>query len=95
MSNKAREALEFIKHASDDYEEYAHTIAGALDVIYEKACAALAEPPRNCDIGTAEEQYDRFIYNCTSRKIPCRLSETLSCTKCYALWMQMPYEEEK
>ena len=44
-----RKTLEFIKLASDDYETYGNTKAGALDVIYEKACAALASPPRNCD----------------------------------------------
>lgn len=43
------EALEFIKLASDDYEKYGNTKAGALDVIYEKACAALTAPARNCD----------------------------------------------
>lgn len=50
-----RKALEFIKHASDDYEQYANTLGGALDVIYEKACAALAEPARNCDVYTHDE----------------------------------------
>ena len=45
-----REALEFIKLSSYDYEKYGNTKAGALDVIYEKACTALAAPPRNCDV---------------------------------------------
>lgn len=48
-NSKLREALEFIKLASDDYEKYGNTKAGALDMIHEKACAALAAPPRNCD----------------------------------------------
>ena len=52
---KAREALEFIKRASDDYEKYGTTKAGALDVIYEKACDALAAKPRVCDVYSAED----------------------------------------
>ena len=56
-----RKALEFIKLASDDYEKYGTTKAGALDVIYEKACAALAAPPRNCEkYETADEAMDDF-----------------------------------
>lgn len=56
---------------------------------------ALSEPSRNCDVCTEEEQYNRFVYSCTSRKIPCRKSEIFSCTKCYAEWAQMPYEGEE
>ena len=57
-----------------------------------KSKAALTEPPRNCDVGTAEDQYSRFVYSCTSRKIPCRKSDTFDCTDCYAEWAQMPYK---
>lgn len=54
-NSKLREALEFIKLASDDYEKYGNTKAGALDAIHEKACAALAEPIRNCDLDEVAE----------------------------------------
>ena len=97
---KLREALEFIKLASDDYETYGNTKAGALDVIYEKACAALAEPPRNCDVGRAEEQYKRFMNMCNSKDVrqcaECSMRGfTLGCSRdrCFANWAQMPYEE--
>ena len=77
-----REALEFIKLASDDYETYGNTKAGALDVIYEKACAALAAPERNCDrYPTVAEARNAFI--CEPCEHPCG-----DCTVCdddYAL----------
>ena len=57
---KLREALEFIKLANDDYKKYGTTKAGALDAIYEKACAALAAPPRNCDAIPADKLVDEF-----------------------------------
>ena len=58
-----------------------------------KLAESLEQSLRNCDVGTAEEQYNRFVHCCTSRKMPCRRSDTFSCTKCYAVWSQMPYEE--
>lgn len=90
-----REALEFIKLASDDYETYGNTKAGALDVIYEKACAALAAPPRNCDVGTAEEQCDRFLRFCQSRGcVNCEIGDgnRAKFPSCELVWAQMPYE---
>ena len=102
-NNKAmREALEFIKLASDDWELYGKTIAGALDVIYEKACAALAAPPRNCDVGTAYEQSDRFAEFCRKHADGCGLGygsrgvghPRVSCPafkglECALVWAQM------
>ena len=45
-----REALVEISKIADDWEFYGTTKAGALDHIYELANAALAAPPRNCDL---------------------------------------------
>ena len=96
-----REALEFIKLASDDYEKYGTTKAGALDVIYEKACAALSAPVRNCDVGTPEEQIKRWEKFCfdnmgddmnESRCSKCPIGK--SKTSCKFDWMQMPYTEK-
>ena len=57
--------------------------------------AALAEQPRNCDIGTSEEQIKRFQRFCDTR--PCdmctlknKVNETLDCA---IHWAQMPYKE--
>ena len=62
-------------------------------------------PPRNCDVGTAEEQYDRWGRFCQYRNAP--LSQNRSCygcpvydamgnckSTCELIWAQMPYEGE-
>ena len=65
---------------------------------HEAVNAALATPPRNCDVGTALEQYKRFDKICSARGLPkdCPLFEKTSpcCSPlCFARWAQMPYEE--
>ena len=91
---KMREALSdacyamfsFLKTQNGGYEE----MAKALD----KAKAALADPPRNCDVGTAEEQYARFLRFCDKYEgcEGCPLYKSVF-PKCYVHWVQMPYEE--
>ena len=90
MSSKQREALSdacyamfnFLKtHYGSCYEE----MANALD----KAKAALAEPIRNCDVGTPEEQAKKHRDWCNSNVCKC----ASSCKICFAKWSQMPYEE--
>lgn len=50
---------------------------------------ALAAPPRNCDVGTAEEQIKRHRKWCKRDKcLP-----GIPCSVCFAKWAQMPYEE--
>ena len=88
MSSKTREALSdscyamfnFLKTQNGGYEE----MANALD----KAKAALAEPIRNCDVGTAEEQVERHVKWCNNDR--CVFT---CCSVCFAEWSQMPYEE--
>ena len=94
---KMREALSdacyamfnFLKTQNGGYEE----MANALD----KAKAALATHPRNCDIGTVEEQaerFDEFCYNHRSREKGCGDCPLLEGGPCCELaWTQMPYEE--
>ena len=61
---------------------------------------ALALPRRNCDVGTEEEQSDRFLQYCTDitngtgicKKCPLRINNK-GC--CYFIWAQLPYEEVK
>lgn len=85
---KMREALSdacyamfnFLKTQNGGYEE----MAEALD----KAKAALAEPPRNCDIGNALEQVSRHMIWCK-----CGGECAVSCKMCFAKWAQMPNEE--
>ena len=94
MSSKQREALSdacyamfnFLKtHYGSCYEE----MANALD----KAKAALAEPIRNCDVGTAEEQVERHKRLCESMSHITKDCWVVGCRKCIAVWAQMPYEE--
>ena len=68
-----------------------------------KAKAALAEPVRNCDVGTAEEQEKRFHDFCRARHLP-RMEESRYCaykcplegdTCCELQWAQMPYIEKE
>lgn len=57
--------------------------------------AALAAPPRNCDVGTAEEQLERMDAAYCSKRLcakgKCPLFKPgLDCS---LIWAQMPYEE--
>lgn len=78
----------------------------ACGIIASKAKRALAAPPRNCDVGTAEEQSERFENFCL-RHIGCaeetggrhcvgcpleKASRNIT-QKCELYWAQMPYEE--
>ena len=66
--------------------------------------AALSDPPRNCDVGTAEEQSDRFDKFCYSHskchKCPVksiwnsqhRQKQLREIIRCEIIWSQMPYE---
>lgn len=77
----------------------AERIAEYADHIVEcqkKAKAALAAPPRNCDVGTADEQNRRFELFCIEHRTyengcgdcPCK-----GVASCELAWAQMPYEE--
>ena len=68
----------------------------------DKLSAALAEPSRNCDVGTPEEQEKRFSKFCGSNADPtdidgwacdmrCPLYENHP--KCKEAWEQMPYKK--
>lgn len=54
---------------------------------------AISEPPRNCDVGTTEEQFGRFDRWCNSRSI--KDCWGVGCRKCLIAWSQMHYEEVK
>ena len=65
--------------------------------------ATLAAQPRNCDVGTADEQSERFYSFCKrfqsgiqgmcSPQCPCK--ECSDMCHCQTKWLQMPYEEAK
>lgn len=63
--------------------------------------AALSAPPKNCDVGSAEEQvmrFDAFVrdrrgdLNCTG-KCPAHNGVDFGVVRCVLQWAQMPYEE--
>ena len=102
-----REALEKIANMG---EEIDYQLGSSDETVYafrherslaynisECARTALSAPPRNCDVGTAEEQAERFktfcyIYplNCAG----CPLKDSgITHNECAIFWTQMPYEE--
>ena len=64
----------------------------ACGIIKSKSRAARSDPPRNCDVGTVDEQLKRFSAFCMSRK--CNECPFVSSTygECGVRWSQMPYE---
>ena len=59
--------------------------------------SALSAPPRNGDVGTAEEQSARFDAHCRKHMgcFTCPLREKDGCVPkhCEFAWAQLPYEE--
>ena len=89
LSDACYAMFNFLKTQNGGYEE----MAKALD----KAKAALAEPPRNCDVGTDEEQSRRYEDLCDRHTCGSRCSASgcpmyeYDCSP--FAWGQMPYEE--
>ena len=61
----------------------------------DKAVEAYEKPLRNCDVGTAEDQINRFIGYCTSHKPFCIDCPLKGKGNCGILWAQMPFWEVK
>lgn len=103
MSSKAREALLAVYDCAKD---------GVLTIresAFEKVLEALKEPLRNCDVGTAEEQTERYRKFCSAHKYlgsdfsymckgfgkgRCPFFNSNTKSKCEFAWAQMPYESE-
>ena len=93
-----REALNAIKDTLDEWRTNGEMMEHwQYSELFGIANAALSAPPRNCDVGTVEEQaerFDEFCYNHRSREKgcgDCPLLDGVSC--CELAWAQMPYEE--
>ncbi len=85
LSDACYAMFNFLKTQNGGYEE----MANALD----KAKAALAAPPRNCDVGTVDEQSERYLELCNSNECtscPCKFTAR---TCCALIWGQMAYEK--
>ncbi len=90
-NNKMREALESVKSYLDGYT------VNILD-LRRRVDAALAEPVKNCEVGTADEQsrrFDDFCFVHISRERGCGDCPLLENTCCELAWGQMPYPESE
>lgn len=101
-----RKALEYAKRESEKllYLDYSDTmtLTGGLSLIRERARAALAETPRNCDVGNAEEQEEKFNAYCADMGACERCQNCITgCSAahdpehCVIEWEQAPYEAKK
>ena len=93
-----REALNAIKDTLDEWRTNGEMMEHwQYSELFGIANAALSAPPRNCDVGTAEEQaerFDEFCYNHRSREKGCGDCPLLEGGPCCELaWTQMPYGE--
>lgn len=98
-----REALEEIDKDTDlldiaeDIAPDLHPSHSFVAVQIRKiARAALSAPPRNCDVGTAEEQTKRLRKLCEKYKPTCRgcpCYTNIHEENCWLKWAQMPYRE--
>lgn len=81
------------------YDKDLKELRGRMDFLK----SALAAPARNCDVGTAKEQAERFKAFCLPQVLKC--SENSSCPAkhpcneigiqyCQLKWAQLPYEAE-
>ena len=65
----------------------------------DKCNAALAAPPRNCDVGAAQEQEVRFEAFCHAHRSRERCCEDCPIVadraSCELAWAQMPYNESE
>lgn len=50
------------------------------------------QPIRNCDVGTAKEQYERFRDYCYTKKCP-SITKDNTFSQIAFMWAQMPYEK--
>lgn len=67
----------------------------AVKATQDMVKSALAEPLRNCEVGTPEEQNIRHDKYCFKHSKECDGIITYDCIACFAKWAQMPYEEVK
>ena len=78
------------KEITIPYWKVAELLNGVKDA-QDMAKAALSAPPRNCDVGTAEEQYKRFLKFCHGAN--CSKCPVHDAVNCKFAWSQMPYKE--
>ena len=95
---KMRAALEDAEKVLDDSSHSMCGIPPHMNDLLARIRAALSAQPRNCDVGTVEEQAKRFHSFCESNKqcgdvYSCERCQLNSIEDCELAWAQMPYEE--
>ena len=90
------DALNEIKDTIDEWRTNGEMEHWQYSKLFDITDSALAKPPRNCDVGTAEEQARRYEELCDSHT--CGSICSGSCCPLYDYdcspfaWAQMPYE---
>lgn len=103
-NNKLREALETLLNLAyevqDANSEYGPKTSVPTQFVIDVAKSALAEPVKNCEVGTPEEQANRWYWRyhvghlCQSCPLgPRKWSDIGAGWFCFSEWLQMPYEE--
>ena len=105
MSSKLREALEEILNLAYIAKEDEGKISN--DWMINTCKSALAEPLKNCEVGTEYEQSERFAEFCRHHQKGCGLGygskgighPKVTCPafkniECSVVWSLMPYESE-
>lgn len=66
-----------------------------LEAMVKDCSEALAKPPRNCDVGTEQEQARRFLKYCVKQDCEkaCPFRDCKNSYECAFAWAQMTYEE--
>lgn len=98
---KLREALELAKSTFETLIQFQgdwHFVKCWATLGRNAMVSALAAPARNCDIGTADEQTERFVSFCDKNGridgVPrCEVCPLLNARDCSLVWAQMPSEE--
>lgn len=90
-STKLLECMKKVVHAAWFIDANFCDADEAKDAIRQME-SALALPWRNCDVGTVEEQEERFCEFCGHGSCKsCKLTEISSV--CEIAWSQLPYDE--
>jgi hypothetical protein len=95
MSSKARDALSEIIDLIDKWRTDGVMEHWQYSQLFDVADNALAEPLKNCEVGTVEEQKQRFDAFCSRGNCDnCPFEEEGVWSNCAIRWSQMPYESE-
>lgn len=90
-NSKIREAFRAVYNSLCDHEiVYPKERWRLLEIM---DAALLEQPVRNCEVGTAEEQYKRFRDYCYSKRCESLITPNTLGSEVAFAWAQMPYKE--